>query len=1032
MKTDVSLVRGCLRGDVGAFEAIVSRYQALICAITYSAVGHRDISEELAQETFVQAWKKLGQLKEPAQFRPWLCSIARSIVCNHFRAQKQTREVRYDLSTMKAYRDGQTPPETLIRQEEEAMVCEALMRIPEEYREPLVLYYRQNRSTQEVAEAMGLREATVRTRLHRARQMLRREIESRIETTLERTAPGAAFTRSVMGVVGAGLAAGIAGGTAAVGAAAATAAGGGSILTTAGGLLTTTAAKIAAVAAAVVITAGVTVYTHPRTQAQPLGTETPDAVLAADDRQPSADGQWATAYPVGDVRPVAAVDPAAPVVTLIPADNPEPLPLAMVAADPAASTPPVRHPDWPGLDEPVTFVFSTTHDNYADGTTRIEKFWARLPDAFRDERQFGKITIDNGMERLVLDPNTLHAQHEPTWYANGKMTWEYRQLLEKHPMVIHARLFRDPNSSPDIRTTLLTHDSDSPVLLYTVEDVDEEGLEITAWVDRRTLLPERIEAVLIDNPDEYDDLVSVEVVFDFSPIPDAVFSTAIPSDYEALPPKQPNTFSGWVIDLLGNPVPDAEVYLYCSSLARPSQLKTQTNQDGEFTISQPHYEPGLSSNVILWAVLPDAPEYVAWTALFDRWAAERIQRQPLAGTIPGSPGVVQSSEDYFYEKTENGSRSSGAWCVGASEIVLVMEPGIEVFGTIQDIYGDPVSGLDVYVGIDGLADVHNNHVNVEPFPTTMIHTQTSEEGLYAIYNAPSLWKNCALRVYVKPASEMKLIGDSRQLHIEDPNAPLLADFVLLAQGPTVRGIVVDNYGTPLPGRYLYVQVNGKPFPGYASSTDNEGRFEIANCPADAGLEIRAILSHNLMARHEPEKYVSCVYYPDVTVTVGYKPEQPKDEYEVTLTAVLPELVIGAVLVDSTGNPLPFFPVEIRADESISTQWQQESRLHQRTDENGVVTFVNVPEMQGLRLVCFASYKTWTDREESGAVQNYFNELDTTRRHYRWTEAAVPLKPGQKKYTMMITVFTNEEWEQIKQQEVEEFHTLNRRSQEPLL
>ena len=267
MKTDVSLVRGCLRGDVGAFEAIVSRYQALICAITYSAVGHRDISEELAQETFVQAWKKLGQLKEPAQFRPWLCSIARSIVCNHFRAQKQTREVRYDLSTMKAYRDGQTPPETLIRQEEEAMVCEALMRIPEEYREPLVLYYRQNRSTQEVAEAMGLREATVRTRLHRARQMLRREIESRIETTLERTAPGAAFTRSVMGVVGAGLAAGIAGTVTAAGAGEA-----------AGGILAGMQAKVIAAAAVAVVGAGSLVTYHHYSHSEPVDTAAVESV----------------------------------------------------------------------------------------------------------------------------------------------------------------------------------------------------------------------------------------------------------------------------------------------------------------------------------------------------------------------------------------------------------------------------------------------------------------------------------------------------------------------------------------------------------------------------------------------------------------------------------------------------------------------------------------------------------------------------------------------------------------------------------
>jgi RNA polymerase sigma factor (sigma-70 family) len=257
MNEDIKSLQACRSGDVRAFEAIVRRYQALVCAITYSAVGRRDVSEELAQETFVQVWKNLGQLKEPGKFRSWLCSIAHSIVCNHLRTQKRSPVVYGEIEDMPVDGQEQSPHEALVRQEEEEMIRTALMHIPDEYREPLVLFYRQDQSTRQVAELMGLPQATVRTRLHRGRQMLREQVESKIETTLKKTAPGAAFTRSVMGAVGVGLAAGIASSTAAGTLGTAAAAGGGTGLTAAmAAAMSTLTAKIVIAAAVVVIGIG--------------------------------------------------------------------------------------------------------------------------------------------------------------------------------------------------------------------------------------------------------------------------------------------------------------------------------------------------------------------------------------------------------------------------------------------------------------------------------------------------------------------------------------------------------------------------------------------------------------------------------------------------------------------------------------------------------------------------------------------------------------------------------------------------------
>ena len=67
--SDEQLVEWSLTGDRNAFRQIVERYQSLVCSITYNATGSLTLSEDLAQETFVAAWKQLSELREPAHLR---------------------------------------------------------------------------------------------------------------------------------------------------------------------------------------------------------------------------------------------------------------------------------------------------------------------------------------------------------------------------------------------------------------------------------------------------------------------------------------------------------------------------------------------------------------------------------------------------------------------------------------------------------------------------------------------------------------------------------------------------------------------------------------------------------------------------------------------------------------------------------------------------------------------------------------------------------------------------------------------------
>ena len=198
--SEIRWLRACLKGNEKAFEHIVQHYQPLVCAITYSRTGNRADSEELAQEVFIKAWRNLHQLEDLAKFHSWLCRIAQTTVQNWYRSRK--RDVvagAAPLENVEATAGIESnPEEKTIRQEHEALVSQALSQLPIELREALVLYYRGEHSTRQVALQLDISEGATRTRISRGRQILRGRLHSIVEETLTLTRPGQTFTRVVM------------------------------------------------------------------------------------------------------------------------------------------------------------------------------------------------------------------------------------------------------------------------------------------------------------------------------------------------------------------------------------------------------------------------------------------------------------------------------------------------------------------------------------------------------------------------------------------------------------------------------------------------------------------------------------------------------------------------------------------------------------------------------------------------------------------------------------------------------------------
>jgi len=202
-RDDAELVNASLAGDRNAFGQIVSRYQALVCSLAYSATGSIAQSEDMAQETFITAWKNLAQLRETAKLRAWLCGIARNLINRSL--GRQAREPSHAAEPLDAAHEApapEAPPsEQAINREEQAIMWRSLQQIPEAYREPLILFYREHQSIERVAAALELSEDNVKQRLSRGRKLLQEQVEAFVAGALEQTAPGNAFTLNVLGAL---------------------------------------------------------------------------------------------------------------------------------------------------------------------------------------------------------------------------------------------------------------------------------------------------------------------------------------------------------------------------------------------------------------------------------------------------------------------------------------------------------------------------------------------------------------------------------------------------------------------------------------------------------------------------------------------------------------------------------------------------------------------------------------------------------------------------------------------------------------
>jgi len=184
---DLLLVERVLAGDRRAFEPLVRKHERRVFRVALAVLGNIDDSEEAMQETFIKAFRHLDQFRREARFTTWLTRIA----VNEAIQKRSTRknlvplaevETAAEQFTPKRYESWKSNPEQLYGKQEIHRIVEvAIQSLPEIYREAFVLRDIEELSAEEAAEALGIKVPALKTRLLRARLMLRESLADKFE-----------------------------------------------------------------------------------------------------------------------------------------------------------------------------------------------------------------------------------------------------------------------------------------------------------------------------------------------------------------------------------------------------------------------------------------------------------------------------------------------------------------------------------------------------------------------------------------------------------------------------------------------------------------------------------------------------------------------------------------------------------------------------------------------------------------------------------------------------------------------------------
>lgn len=172
MKDQEHIIARARRGDADAFEQLVAAYRNQVFRLALRMCGNEADADEVAQEAFLSAWKGLPNFRGESRFSTWLYQLTTHAAIDLMRREKRQAAAE-DIDEITAADDGPSPQQQVERTETQREIRSALMQLPEEYRQVLLLRFMQELSYEEIGRALKLPVGTVKSRLNRAKAQLK-------------------------------------------------------------------------------------------------------------------------------------------------------------------------------------------------------------------------------------------------------------------------------------------------------------------------------------------------------------------------------------------------------------------------------------------------------------------------------------------------------------------------------------------------------------------------------------------------------------------------------------------------------------------------------------------------------------------------------------------------------------------------------------------------------------------------------------------------------------------------------------------
>lgn len=179
MTREQELIVRVKQGDIQAFEPLIEAYEKQIYHLCLRMTGNPEDARDLTQEAFLKAWQKLGQYHVESAFSTWLYRLSSNLCIDFLRQQK--RRTVFSLTTeedtgeeMEVASADPTPEEVILEMDDRRAVADAMKELDEDHRLILTLRVVEDMPYEQIAQVLGVKEGTVKSRLARARTKLRR------------------------------------------------------------------------------------------------------------------------------------------------------------------------------------------------------------------------------------------------------------------------------------------------------------------------------------------------------------------------------------------------------------------------------------------------------------------------------------------------------------------------------------------------------------------------------------------------------------------------------------------------------------------------------------------------------------------------------------------------------------------------------------------------------------------------------------------------------------------------------------------